>query len=186
MKRLSLAVIASSGQAARRAMPFALLENSQTPLIWKCKFSHEWSARPDNVKAGSWCPFCAKRRPLTILELQHLAEQRGRQCLSLNYVNSQTKLLWRCASEQWEATPGSVKAGQWCPHCAKVVRLSLATMRAFAIERKGLCLSDQYVNADSPLRWKCESGHEWKASSHSVRNGSWCPSNLRKLSPWKR
>jgi hypothetical protein len=108
MKRLSLAVIASSGQAARRAMPFALLENSQTPLIWKGKLSHEWSARPDNVKAGSWCPSARSDALLQFWSCSIWPSNEAGSA-SLSYVNSQTKLLWRCASgHQWEATPGSI------------------------------------------------------------------------------
>ncbi len=33
--------------------------NVDTPLRWRCLEGHEWSARPENVLAGHWCPICA-------------------------------------------------------------------------------------------------------------------------------
>ena len=56
---------------------------------------------------------------LTIKHMQALAKQRGGQCLSDSYINTKTKLRWRCAKgHEWETTPASVKnAGSWCPVC---------------------------------------------------------------------
>jgi hypothetical protein len=150
--------------------------NSRTPLWWICRFGHRWRAMPTNITQGHWCPSCAHRTRLTLTEMTRLAASRGGDCLSDRYVNNETKLRWRCAADhEWEAAPGLVKASRWCPHCARVARLSLKAMITIATSRRGQCLSTEYVNVETPLSWKCEAGHVWAAAPKSIRQGSWCP-----------
>ena len=151
--------------------------SSRIPLRWKCRRGHRWNAMPTNVSKGSWCPTCAHRIRLTLGEMQVLAVCRGGECLSQRYVNNETKLRWRCAAgHEWEAAPGLVKGGRWCPHCAHVARLSLDAMVQIAALRGGRCLSTEYVNIEVPLAWKCEAGHQWMATPASIKRGSWCSS----------
>ena len=45
-----------------------------------------------------------------------------------------------------------------------------------AINKGGDCISNEYINGSSHLRWKCAKGHEWNATIESVKNrDSWCP-----------
>lgn len=89
------------------------------PLRWECAKGHRWVATPGNVARRSWCPTCAGVTRLSITEMRSVARQRGGRCLSRTYVNTSTKLLWRCAKgHTWEALPSSVKRGSWCPECA--------------------------------------------------------------------
>lgn len=54
--------------------------------------------------------------------------------------------------------------------------LCISTLRALAVLRGGLLLSDTYVNSREKLEWQCKHGHRWKASADNVRGrGSWCP-----------
>jgi hypothetical protein len=150
--------------------------DSRTPLRWRCRSGHEWNAMPTNVSKGSWCPACAHRKRLTLDEMQTLAACRGGDCVSDHYLNNRTKLRWRCAAgHEWEAAPGLITAGHWCPHCAHVARLSLDAMVEIASARGGRCLSTEYVNVETHLLWKCVAGHEWTATPASVRSGKWCP-----------
>ena len=42
------------------------------------------------------------------------AGTKNGKCLSTQYINSKTKLLWECAEgHQWEAAPGDIKQGHW-------------------------------------------------------------------------
>jgi hypothetical protein len=150
--------------------------SSRIPLLWRCRRRHEWNAMPTNVTKGSWCPACAHKKRLTLGEVRTLAARRGGECVSDRYLNTRTKLRWRCAAgHEWEAAPGQVKAGQWCPHCAHVARLSLDAMVEIASSRGGRCLSNEYVNVEMHLRWNCEAGHQWTATPASIRSGKWCP-----------
>lgn len=51
--------------------------------------------------------------------MQKLAESRNGKCISKEYINSQTKLVWECElGHQWKAKPNNIKSSNsWCPHC---------------------------------------------------------------------
>lgn len=126
-------------------------------------------------------------KKLTLTDMQAIAQERGGLCLSKRYVDSKTKLRWRCAQgHEWEAVPSSVKLGNWCRKCAVKVnaakrRITLKEIRALARSNGGECLSQEYVgNKDSKLRWRCAQGHVWQATLGKVKNcGSWCPTCAR-------
>jgi hypothetical protein len=155
--------------------------NTATKLQWRCSAGHEWNATPLQIKKGHWCPFCARVAPLTLTALQEIAAQKGGGCLSDDYVNSSHRLRWKCASgHEWLARASSIRAGHWCPVCARNQSLRLDEMRQVARERGGECLSTNYKNGCTPLRWVCRYGHHWKACAANVKNGrrrkgSWCP-----------
>jgi hypothetical protein len=253
-RKLELAEIRRIARSKGGSLLSKDYRNNQTPLWWRCKEGHIWSAPAAQVKdgetrRGTWCAECywlSKRGrtadPVTIEDLKEIARQRGGECLSEIYVSSLTKLKWRCAQgHEWMTTPAGVKQGHWCPHCrrlrfehaqeaadrhggrvlspapesvtAKSVLLwecaqghqwndtlarvregrwcpypecrynrpfTLEDMQARARERGGQCLSSEYVNVHSPLRWMCSNGHVWENTPHRMRKGrhgrgTWCP-----------
>jgi hypothetical protein len=114
---------------------------------------------------------------LTIKEMQQLARERRGKCLSHEYVNSYTKLLWECTKgHQWKARPNDIKQGQWCPECAGNKKLSLQEMQVLARERGGKCLSQEYGGAFAKLLWECAEGHQWEAIPRNIKSYvQWCP-----------
>jgi hypothetical protein len=110
-------------------------------------------------------------------EMRELARARGGECLSQAFTNIHTKLRWRCAEgHEWGATPASVKhLNSWCPKCAGLARLTIEEVREFARERGGECLSTEYVNNRTRLRWRCAQGHEWESTYDNIQTGKWCP-----------
>jgi hypothetical protein len=108
-------------------------------------------------------------------EMNEIAKSRGGKCLSQVYVNYSTKLLFKCSKgHTWPTTPGSIKAGSWCPRCAGRHK-TIEDMRELAESRGGRCLSDAYINAKTKLIWECSEGHAWPALPHSIQRGTWCP-----------
>jgi len=95
--------------------------------------------------------------------LQKLARARGGECLSKEYVNSQTDLRWICEkNHRWRATPTNIKSGQWCPICSRIKRASalLEEMQNIAKANDGECLSNKYVSSQRELRWRCKEGQK--------------------------
>jgi len=168
--------------------------NAHTQLLWECGKGHQWEASPTNVKHGTWCPVCGGTKKLTLQDMQMLASEHGGKCLSQEYVNISTKLLWECKKgHQWKAQPHNIKHGRWCPECAGIRKLTIKEMQMFAKEQGGRCLSREYVNAHTKLLWECAEGHQWEAMPTNIQHGSWCPkcysirrANQRKVNALKR
>ena len=171
--------------------------NKRTPMEWECGEGHRWEATPANVLRGHWCHTCGKgaRRLTNIGELKALAEERGGRCLSREYVNAEMPIQWKCGKGHgFELRVAQVKdSGKWCAVCEKNRELDamkalaadragkrLSQMQEIAEKRRGRCLSEEYLDANTPLKWECEIGHQWEARPAQVkgtpnREGTWCP-----------
>jgi len=157
--------------------------SNNVKLRWQCAALHEWDAVPYSVlDNGSWCRRCKylekgrRRKAVAFERVKRIARKKGGQCLGTEYVDSHTKMPFRCREgHQWMAEPVSVSNGSWCPRCAGTERLTIEQMRAIAKECGGECLSEEYVNVFEPLRWRCAEGHEWTAPPDRImHHGSWC------------
>jgi len=101
-------------------------KNARTSMKWKCgECDSEWMNNFDGIRRkGQWCPRCARARSgikkrFGIKVCKKYAQQRGGKCLSPEYKNAKTKILWECASgHRWEAIFSNVKKGHWCNVCA--------------------------------------------------------------------
>lgn len=151
-------------------------------LHWRCSEGHEWRATASQIlSTGTWCPACVGVQRGTLAQARKLARANAGKCLSTRYVNVKTKLRWHCGEgHEWEATVSSIRRGAWCPYCQRrgskgIGDYLLADMQQAAKGRGGACLSRSYVDALTPLRWRCQVGHEWTAPAASVVVGSWCP-----------
>ena len=147
-------------------------------LKWQCSKKHIWSASPDNIKhKGRWCPICAGNYPLSINELQKIANKKGGECLSKKYLNARTKLKWKCSEGHiWKSTADGIKnKDTWCPKCMGVEILTIEEMRSIAKKRRGKCLSTKYKNSSTKLKWQCSEGHQWYAIPNAIKKGHWCP-----------
>ncbi|SAK76044.1 hypothetical protein AWB80_04419 [Caballeronia pedi] len=148
-------------------------------LRWQCAKGHIWEARSHSLLyRDAWCMKCAaEERKLTIEDMQTIAHERGGECLSTHYVQSQVKLRWRCKDgHEWDSPPNRIRLGAWCRVCAlNNAKSTMADMHAAAQARGGICLSTQYENNHTKLRWRCAKGHEWMAEPVRIRGGNWCP-----------
>jgi hypothetical protein len=156
--------------------------NSSIPLLWECSKGHQWKASPTDVKNNKhWCPVCGRKaagekRKDNIETYQKVAIERGGKLISDKYINSSSPLLWECAKgHQWKARPNEVKnKKQWCPFCAGVTKHTIKDMQELAAKRGGKCLSKEYKNNKTELKWQCSEGHIWKAPPHSILSNRWC------------
>ena len=160
--------------------------NTDTKLKWQCEKGHQWENTPYHIKAGQWCPVCghiesANKRRGNIEQMQELATKFGGKCLSIIYVNTDSKLIWQCSEgHKWGARPDSIKQGQWCPISGRIKagnkrRGNIQQMGEIAEKRGGRCLSENYVSNLKLLTWKCANGHVWEASPGNIKSGTWCP-----------
>lgn len=120
-------------------------------------------------------------------KMHEIAELRGGECLSTEYISKTMKLFWKCNQGHiWEASSQTIT--NWCPVCkslnSKQYQLpreqrslyTLEDMKKFAIDKGGECLSSVYLGADISLRWQCSKKHVWKETPRKAKRlGSWCP-----------
>lgn len=147
-------------------------------LLWRCRQGHEWEAKPNSVKSGTWCRECAGITPTEFTELMQIAAAMGFQITQDNWALStrQARVLeLMCIHKHvFHLTPKQLKRKYRCPQCVADNRITIDNARALAIAREGACLSTGYVNSQSLLLWRCKEGHEWEASYASISRGSWC------------
>ena len=148
-------------------------------LKWQCSKGHIWEAVPNNIKyGGTWCPECASKKKLTIEEMKSIAKQKGGKCLSKEYFSTDKKLKWECSKGHiWKVAINDIKyRGNWCPECAGNKKLKIEEMWEIAKSRGGKCLSEVYLRVDKKLKWQCNKGHIWKATTNDIKyRGNWCP-----------
>jgi len=95
--------------------------NALSNLRWRCAKGHEWEATPSSIKNGdTWCLICSGSAPLTINDMHEIAEARGGKCLSSVYINSETKLHWKCGDghERYAPAVAIRNNGRWCARCS--------------------------------------------------------------------
>jgi len=156
---------------------------SRLKYLWECSKGHQWYATAGSVKVNkSWCPSCGGTQRRNIIEMRELAIKRGGKCLSVEYINTKTKLEWQCSNGHvWKASPGNIIRKNWCRICSnenthKKQTDDIEIYRIIAIERGGKLLSEKYINCQTKLLWECRNGHQWEARPCDVKNkNSWCP-----------
>jgi hypothetical protein len=87
-------------------------ENVSTPIEFECKNLHRWFATLNNVKdAETWCKICAGKQKYTLEDVVTFALTKNWQCLSVVYIDCDSKLVWHCAACDctWETSFYSVK-----------------------------------------------------------------------------
>ncbi len=108
-------------------------------------------------------------------------------CLSVDYINTNHKMEWKCSKDEhpsWFSSYKSVvKNNHWCRKCAdeqlsvdRRNKNGLISAQEYAKSKGGECLSVEYISGRDKLVWKCEKNHEWLANSEQVvRLKTWCP-----------
>ena len=116
-----------------------------------------------------------------LLWCQQLAAARGGVCLSTEYVNPHTPMLWCCLhNHQWTAKANTISNGNWCGACSEVIRKDITYLQELAAAKGGKCLSSEYVNNKTKYLWWCLCGCQWEATGNDIQRGRWCPKCGRK------
>ncbi len=154
--------------------------NNRTKLEFRCSEGHGWWATPSSINEGTWCPHCyedyifdyQKRKGIA---LKRIVDTKGGELLS-KYKNKRTKIKIKCMKgHNWEAFPEKVLSGSWCPHCHHNKDYYLKEIQKIARSRRGECLSNEYKNNKTKLKFRCSEGHGWWAVPKSIKEGTWCP-----------
>ena len=170
--------------------------NSHNKVWWKCSKGHEWQATIASRNNGCGCPYCSGR--LAIKGENDLQTINPNLANEWNYEknvgltpedvtpNSEKKVWWKCSKgHEWQTTIGNRNRGSGCPICSNKKVLQgyndLSTSNPSLAKEwhptKNSTLMPSMVTAGSEKKvwWKCNKGHEWKATIASRNNGNGCP-----------
>lgn len=153
--------------------------NSETPLEWECKNGHRFKKTRDFYKQHTLCVQCKhdEIRKRNLIKIQKIATKKFGKCLSKEYFDLDTKLKFECKlGHKWETTPiNIIYANSWCPHCYGKIKKTIEYMQELAANKKGKCISKNYINSVTPLKWQCDKGHLWTTPATNIISGTWCP-----------
>ena len=148
-------------------------------LLIQCPSGHQTLWTGEAVLSRRPCPECKKTGYLE--EVISICTARGGELLSPSVPKTTDKLRILCGEghDTHTLTLHKLRAGGWCLKCGGRFldkKEALAQAKEYAKSRGGRCLSTAYVNADSPMRWQCGSGHPaWDAPFVTVvRARRWC------------
>lgn len=164
--------------------------DNKNKIDFKCNIcGHEWKAAPNNIKNGSGCPECGKRK---IIEKRALSEDDVKQRIStINkdieligcYVSCSRKTTFRCNihNHTWESTPHNILQGHGCPICGKEKQIKSQTMThdEFVARMKEIHptieVIGKYINSDYKVKCKCSKhNHIWDGQPGNLLSGSGC------------
>lgn len=112
----------------------------------------------------------------SLQECYEIAKTLGGECLSIEYINTSTAMMWKCsAGHKWSVKLSSILDGHWCQKChLSVFKYSIRDCRNLAASNGGKCLSDVYENSYTPIEWECSIGHTWTKSLRNTNRNEWC------------
>ena len=146
---------------------------------FQCYKGHIWEALPTLIKQGYWCMMCSYEVKMKnmIKILNKIVKSKGGKCLSTDY-NEDKKMLFQCNyGHQWESLPNSIiYAKSWCPYCSGHTLINpLEELQQIAITKGGKCLSIEYINSQTKMKFECNESHQWEATPNHIKSGQWCP-----------
>lgn len=120
--------------------------NSRTKLKFKCPRGHEFWLRWDDLKQGVKCSVCVGNRKKTIKEVREYVENQSYELLSTKYVNSRTKMEFRCPYQHvfWMVW-SDFQQGSRCPTCANI-KMSISRLGPNNQNWKGGVSKDPYCD----------------------------------------
>ena len=132
----------------------------------------------NSYQKGIGCPKCAGNKKLTLEFVKETFEKRGDILLSKDYINTDSKLQYKCGKcdEKCNISFHSYQQGQGCPHCGGKKKLTLEFVKKCFEKRGDILLSEKYKDSRTHLEYKCGKCNE-KCSIrfYSYRRGSGCP-----------
>lgn len=184
--------------------PDEVLSGSNRKVWWKCPHDHSYDM-PVSIKSriGCKCPICNGKRVLK--GYNDFASAHPELLREWNYEKnkispdnvtemSHKKVWWKCSDcgNEWEAPVARRSGGSGCPVCSIDIRTnkrktasadeSIAVLypnllSEWNYEKNTQRPESVYPASNTAVWWKCEKGHEWKAtvSNRTGKNPTSCP-----------
>ena len=177
--------------------PYEVVRGSAKRVWWICAKGHEWqTVIYARTKGKTKCPYCCNQKILA--GYNDLATDNPKLSKEWNYEkngnlkpsevapNTTKKVWWICVKKhEWKASISDRQRGDGCPYCSGHTVLlgynDLETKnpnlaKEWNYEKnKDLLPKNVTSNSGKKVWWKCDKGHEWKATIASRNYGNGCP-----------
>jgi len=145
----------------------------------QCEKGHIFDIELNNFRSGKWCKQCNKPDITIDYINSFIKDKYNGKCLNENFISQIYLMTFNCKKNHtFKRTWQSVRSGRWCTHydCAKAFKPNIEFIKKFVKEKyNGVCLSEEYIKSEYPLRVKCKEGHEWNSCWNYLNSGVWCP-----------
>jgi hypothetical protein len=151
-------------------------KTNDTKYLWECKNKHQFEKVWYCVKTrDEWCNIC--RLGHYIEYLQEYAIKFNGECLSETFTDSKTKYNFKCENKHtFDLTYSQIKKDIWCKFCKNNrTQYTIENLKEYAINKGGICLSDEYFGISKNYTWTCENNHNFESNwQNMVSSGAWC------------
>lgn len=107
-----------------------------------------------------------------------MASELGGRCLSHEFIDQMSDHSWSCKKgHTFDLSPYLVSKGAWCYQCLKkkIPEEHLQWLHNYAIERGGKCLSSEFINRKTRVKFECSQGHQWEVLPTIIMyEKTWC------------
>lgn len=159
--------------------------NVNKKVLCRCKIcSHEWDAKPSNLKLGKGCPACAGKKLTHADYVAAIAKVNPNIEILGEIKNAKTKVLCRCkiCGHKWSARPSNLKRNRGCPECKKI-KVADACRKTHAEHVADIKKANPYIEilgeiTDSDTKVLClclACGHKWDALPSNLKAKHGCP-----------
>jgi hypothetical protein len=174
--------------------PDKVTPGSGKKVWWKCEFDHEWKTSITSRIRGSNCPYCqgtcaSEEHNLQVvnpgLVKQWHPTKNGKLKPARVTPGTDRKVWWLCENgHEWQASINNRNNGYGCPYCSgqkASKEYNLSAIHPGLVEQwhptKNGELTALQVTPYTTKKvwWKCDKGHEWKASINARGRGNDCP-----------
>jgi hypothetical protein len=166
--------------------PSTVTEKSGAIRSWKCRVGHTWSAQVAARSNGNGCPSCSGRMLVAgendvASRCPNILEEVDGWDPTKIHAGSDKKVAWRCKfGHNFKASPKSRSKGSGCPVCSgNEVRPGVNDLLTLNpnLARQVLIGDPSRLTVGSREKptWKCDLGHEWKATVANRSKGQGCP-----------
>lgn len=154
--------------------------NAHKKLKYKCSCGNQSEIVFNSFQQGNRCNKCgtikaSDKLRYSIEYIRNFFIEQNCKLLETEYINSHTPMNYKCKCNNISKISfGSFKSGVRCMTCSGNEKLTLEFVKKFYIEQNCELLETEYINARTPMNYKCKCGNKSKIIFDSFRKGTRC------------
>jgi very-short-patch-repair endonuclease len=150
-------------------------------LEYICNNGHIKTTTFTKFLTGYRCITCSGSEKLTLEYVKKIFKDNNYECLENEYVNNNTKMNYKCnKGHKSYITFNSFQKGNRCITCYGKEKLTLEYVKKMFKDNNYECLENEYKNANTKMRYKCDKGHFCSTTYSSFQSGTRCPKCINK------